>query len=191
MADNDYKPIAGEPFPFCGRIVEAYYTNPELDTVAVLWHDTGDSAETQTLREYYIAVDEENEQFQYLLKEFSYDSIDECTRDRNEATRTEFRDAFHRYATENNLYGHGDDGTNRAPEPEAMVAPAEETMPSVDIMFEYDEEDEVQKESLFKMKLKMFEQDVIQKSKAKVKKAAIRKAKTPLEALVAYSAFIK
>ena len=29
----------GTPFAFCGRIIEAYYTNPELDTVGVIWSD--------------------------------------------------------------------------------------------------------------------------------------------------------
>ena len=29
----------GTPFAFCGRIVEAYYTNPELDTVGIIWSD--------------------------------------------------------------------------------------------------------------------------------------------------------
>ena len=92
----------GEPFPFSGRIVEAYYSNPELNTVAVMWSD-GDKN-----REYYINVDEEDDQFQALLKEWSYESLDECTRNRNEATRQEFRDAFHRYATQQGLYTHGD-----------------------------------------------------------------------------------
>ena len=27
------------PFPFCGRIIEAYYTNPELDTVCVTYRE--------------------------------------------------------------------------------------------------------------------------------------------------------
>ena len=29
----------GTPFAFCGRIIEAYYTNPELDTIGVIWSD--------------------------------------------------------------------------------------------------------------------------------------------------------
>jgi hypothetical protein len=187
MADKKYKPVTvGEPYAFCGRIVEAFYTNPELDTVGILWQD-----DDKVLREYYVVVDENDDQFKNLLLEFSYDSIDEATRNRNEATRSEFREAFHRYATENNLYTHGDKDFVTNEDGTRIIPTADEIMPSVDIVFEYNEEDEVQKESLFKLKLKMFEQPVIQSSKAKVKKAAIRKAKTPLEALVAYSAFIK
>ena len=92
----------GEPFAFCGRIVEAYYSNPELDTVAIMWSDG------EKNREYYVVVDEEDDQFQALLKEWSYESLDECTRGRNEQTRQEFRDAFQRYATQQGLYGYGD-----------------------------------------------------------------------------------
>ena len=112
----------GEPFPFSGRIVEAYYSNPELNTVAVMWSD-GDKN-----REYYINVDEEDDQFQALLKEWSYESLDECTRNRNEATRQEFRDAFHNYATENNLYQHGDPD----------IYKQEEKQTSLDIIFDFD-----------------------------------------------------
>ena len=64
----------GEPFAFCGRIVEAYYSNPELNTVAILWSDG------EKNREYYVNVDEEDDQFNALLKEWSYESLDECTR---------------------------------------------------------------------------------------------------------------
>ena len=160
-------------YAFSGKIVEAYYSNPELDTVAVLWSDG------ERNREYYINVDENDHQFQALLKEWSYDSLDECTSNRNENVRQEFRDAFHRYATQNNMYGHGD-----------LDSP-EVSQGSLDILFEFDEEDNTHKEILFKLKLKMFEEDAVKNSKAKKGKTDIRKAKTPIEAIVAYNKFIK
>ena len=163
----------GEPFAFCGRIVEAYYSSPELDNVAIMWSDG------EKNREYYVVVDEEDDQFQALLKEWSYESLDECTRSRNEQHRQEFRDAFHRYATERNMYGHGDG--------EGF----EERQASLDIIFDFDPEEPEHKEQLFKLKLKMFEQDAVKNSKARTKKTAIRKAETPVEALAAYASFIK
>ena len=164
----------GEPFPFSGRIVEAYYSNPELNTVAVMWSDG------ERNREYYINVDEEDDQFQALLKEWSYESLDECTRNRNEATRQEFRDAFHNYATDNNLYQHGNPDGRRV-----------ETRADLDIIFDFDPDNYQHKEELFKLKLKMFEQDAVKNSKAKTKKTAIRKAETPAEAISAYNTFVK
>ena len=165
----------GEPFAFCGRIVEAYYSNPELDTVAIMWSDG------EKNREYYVNVDEEDDQFNALLKEWSYESLDECTRNRNEATRQEFRDAFHRYATEQGLYTHGNPDGQKT----------EDIRTSLDLVLDFDPENYQHKEELFKLKLKMFEQDVVKKSKSKTKKTAIRKAETPVEAISAYYAFVK
>jgi hypothetical protein len=171
----------GEPFAFCGRIVEAYYSNPELDTVAIMWSDG------EKNREYYVNVDEEDDQFNALLKEWSYESLDECTRGRNEATRQEFRDAFHRYATEQGLYTHGNPHYQEGKEIVKIV----ERDNVEELLFEYDSENYQHKEELFKLKLKMFEQDVVRDSKDKTKKSAIRKAETPVEAISAYNTFLK
>ena len=119
----------GEPFAFCGRIVEAYYSNAELDTVQIMWSDG------EKDRVYHLKVDENDAQFQALISEYSYESLDESTRAKNEAGRQLFRDAFHRYATNNNLYGHGEGET---PTPE-------ENLGNLDLMFEFDPEDAEQK----------------------------------------------
>lgn len=156
------------PYPFSGKIIEAYYTNPELDTVSIIWSD-GKKA-----REYYVVVDEEDHQFQALLSEFTYDDIDECTIKRNEAGRQEFKAAFHRYAIGQKLY-----------------IEKEEKQASLDILFDFDPENDKHKEELFKLKLKIFDQDVVQNSKAKTKKTKIRKAETPLETVILYNSFLK
>ena len=165
----------GEPFAFCGRIVEAYYSNAELDTVQIMWSDG------EKDRVYHLKVDENYAQFQALISEYSYESLDESTRAKNEAGRQLFRDAFHRYATNNNLYGHGEGET---PTPE-------ENLGNLDLMFEFDPEDAEQKEALFKLKLKIFEQDEVKKSRKKKAKTDIRKAETPIEAIAAYHSFLK
>ena len=54
----------------------------------------------------------------------------------------------------------------------------------------FDPEDNNHKEQLFKLKLKMFEQDVVKNSKARTKKTALRTAKTPLETIEVYKSFI-
>ena len=170
----------GEPFAFCGRIVEAYYSNPELDTVAIMWSD-GDKN-----REYHVVVDEEDDQFQALLKEFDYDSIDECTRKKHEIHRQEFRNAFSNYASEHNLYGY-DDG-RRLEEVQEIKNKLDNSFYWI---FNFDPEDNEHKEELFKLKLKLFEQDVVKNSGARTKKTAIRTAKTPVEAIGAYNSFTK
>ena len=176
----------GEPkFPFVGRIIEAYYTSSNLDNICVIHnyevpddghhHNGGEMAATV----FNVAVSNNDEQLSALLEEFSYEAIDECTRNKNENTRQEFRDAFHRYATQNNMYGHGLDAGQSQ----------DESQGSLNIVFDFDPENTEHKEVLFKMKLKMFEQDVVKNSKKRKAKTEIRKAETPVEAIKAYALF--
>ena len=164
--------IPGVPFAFSGRIVEAYYTNPELDTVEIMWSDG------EVNRSYYLKVDENDDQFKALLSEYSYENLDESTRARNESQRQVFRDAFNRYALQNNMFSTGELPQN-----------PEEFQGSLDLLFEFDPDDDGQKEALFKLKLKIFEQEKVKNSKSKVNKAAIRKSTTPLEAISAFAKF--
>ena len=124
---------------------------------------------------HHLTVDENDSQFQDLLKEWSYEKIDEATKARNEQYRGEFRMAFHNYAMEHDLYGHGDN--------------KDLIQGSINLIFDFDPEDEKQKEDLFKLKLKMFEQPQVEKSKSKNLKSDIRKASTPLETILAYAKF--
>ena len=57
------------------------------------------------------------------------------------------------------------------------------------LVFEWDENNEEQKEALFQLKLKMFDMKHVQDSKKKAAKTNLRKAQTPLDVLVAYSKF--
>ena len=60
-----------------------------------------------------------------------------------------------------------------------------------DLIFNFDPENNQQKEELFKLKLKIFERDVVRNSEAKTKKTALRKAKSPLEVISIYYSFVK
>jgi hypothetical protein len=57
------------------------------------------------------------------------------------------------------------------------------------MLFEFDPENNDHKDVLFKMKLKMFEQDAVKNSVKRKGKTEIRKAGTPVEAIKAYAAF--
>ena len=160
--------MTDDPYPFSGKILEAYYTNPLLDSVSIIWSDG------KTAHEYNVVADESDHQFQALLSEFSHDDLDECTRNRNEIGRQAFREAFNNYAKKNDL-----------------LISAEEQLASLDILFDFDLENDKHKEELFKLKLKIFDQDVVQKSKAIKKKTDVRKSETPLEAIVLYKSFLK
>ena len=77
------------------------------------------------------------------------------------------------------MYGHGLDAGQSQ----------DESQGSLNIVFDFDPENTEHKEVLFKMKLKMFEQDVVKNSKKRKAKTEIRKAETPVEAIKAYALF--
>lgn len=166
----------GEPkYPFVGRIVEAYYTNADLTEIDIIhnYDIPDDGVHTNGGKEgttvFSVSVDEKDERFLALLQEFSYESLDECTRNRNEATRDQFRRAFQDYAQRNKVEVEGE---------------------PLDLIFDYDPENEVHKNILSRLKLKMFEQEIVQKSKKRKAKTGIREAETLEQALKAYSQFL-
>lgn len=181
---------------FSGKIVDAYFSNPELTTVELLYEADEKQQEAGVeLIAHHLQVDEEDSQFQDLLKEWSYEQIDEATKARNEQYRDEFRMAFHNYAMEHDLYGHGNVDENKKLLDNAVLR-SEGARPdsdlvqgSMNLVFDFDPEDEKQKEDLFKLKLKMFEQPHVDESKSRKLKSDIRKADTPLAAIQAYSKF--
>ncbi len=165
---------------FSGKIINAYYTNSEHNTVCVMWSD-GELA-----REHYVVVDENDTQFQELLEEWSYDSLDQATQQFNDNVSQEFKDAFERYAIRNNLYGYSEDGSVPRPQDDDEVLRGDlETL-----ILNFDEENIEQKEQLFKLKLKLFEEDVVKSSKKRTAKTDLRKAETPVEAIAAYAKFL-
>ena len=166
---------------FSGKIINAYYTNQNHDTVCVMWSDG------QVAREHYVVVDENDGQFKELLEEWSYDSLDKATKQFTDNVSQEFKDAFERYAVRNNLYGYGEDGSK----PEKMKEDEAVVTGSLDqLIFNFNANDNEQKEQLFKLKLKLFEEDVVKCSKKRTAKTDLRKAETPVEAIAAYAKFI-
>jgi len=162
------------------KITDYYYSNPELNTVAVLWTDPDDNL----VREHYIMVDEEDEQWRDFVKEVSYEDIDKRTQVRHEEFREQFREAFRDWAGRNEIDNDADSagGTEK---------PYEDVV--IDFLSTYDKESSEQKEQLFKLKLKIFEQDIVKNAKSsdnfKNAKTFIRKAKSPIEVLLGYMVF--
>jgi len=183
-----------------GRIVDAHYTNPEHDTVEILYRqvhpDEPSGTDADIKKEFYlkkgniekykiktrvvshyVVVDETDEQFKDLLKEVSYEELERRTLENNEGVRQEFRIAFDNYAKENGLYNYAE---NPIRETEIVKSNVDE------MIFDFDESDKSKKEDLFKLKLKIFERDEVKDSDDRATKAEIRKSKTPLDVLVAY-----
>ena len=168
------------PFPFCGRIIEAYYTNANLDTVCVTYKEDGDLTPDGNPRayDYYMEVDESDPRFKALLKEVTYEELEKATGDRNEAYHKEFENIVKGYIEREGLTSSLSD--------DRLVEKAR--LQLFDVIFNYDPEltqHRNHKEELFRLKLYMFETEVGQKA-SRNHKAAIRKSETPLEAFVAF-----
>ena len=123
------------------KITDYYYSNPELDTVAVLWTD-----EEGVVREHYIRVDESDEQWRDFVAEVSYDDINTRTEERHEQFREEFREAFRLWTIR---------PENNPIEIQYVDKIALALIDGVfEKLFEFDPKDTAQKEELFKFKLK-------------------------------------
>jgi len=156
------------------KIADVTYTNPELDTVKILWKD-----DMNIYREHYLKVDEEDEQFQALLEVTSYEDIEGRTKAANDIVRQEFKDAFDRYAERSGLYTGSD--------------PVERNAEIFRFFSNFDFENAEDKERLFSLKLSIFEKDEVKDSdtseRSKNAKTAIRKASSPIEILALYQVF--
>lgn len=167
---------------------DARYSNPELDTVTLLY-----KGEDDIVREWYIPVDEKDDQWNAFLKEVSYDELDKNTQDFNENFRNEFRKAFDDYAGRNYVVEKVIEK-----EVEKIVTireKGEDTEIAVmDMNFLIDDGSEQYKEMLFKFKLQIFETDAVKNApadeKTKFAKSYVRKATTPVDVMVGYKLFL-
>jgi len=174
---TNYKYITQEilmSYLWSGKITDYYYSNPESNTVAVLWTDPEDGL----TREHYIKVDETDEQWRDFVKEVPYEKIDERTRAKHEVHREQFRIAFREYS-------------QKYPDEVEIQKPFENII--IEFLAGFDKEDSSKKEQLFKLKHKVFEQEIVKNSKSSDKfknaKTFIRKANTPIEVLLGYIVF--
>ena len=155
------------------KVTDFYYSNPELDTVAVMWTDPEDGL----TREHYIKVDEDDQQWNDFVSEYSYEVINKRTEIRHEQFREQFREAFREWS-QNIEY------VEKSESFEDII---------MDYISNFDNTDADQKEQLFKLKLKIFEQDIVKSSdsndKFKNAKTFIRKVENPIDALLGYMVF--
>ena len=158
------------------KIADCVYTNPELDTVKILWKDEND-----IYREHYLAVDEEDEQFQALLEVTSYEDIDNRTKAANDVVRQEFKTAFTDYAERMGM------NIDYEKNPEYKDADYFKFFVS------FDPESSEDKERLFSLKLNVFEQVEVKNAdtsdNSKKSKTAIRKSTDPIQILSLLQSF--
>ena len=148
---------------FSGKIIEAYYANPDNDTVEVIYKD-GDKASN-----CYVPVDHENDLYKSLIKEYSSEQISQSTLNRNKLYAKQVRDLVFAQKT-------------------ALVNQKHKTNIEdfVNILINFNGDIKEHLDVMFQLKVRIFEQDTIKKSSNKELKSKIRTSKTPLEILYYY-----
>ena len=188
MPDSATSDIPGyhgrrRPFPFCGRIIEAYYTNPEFNTVCVTYKEDSENTPSGEERAYdfYMEVEETDARFQALLKEYSYEDLQTTTEERHRAYHRDFEAIVKGYIEREGLTSSLSD--------DRLVEKARKKLYD-DFILNFDEENDTHKEELFRLKLKLFESEHGQNAERN-QKAKVRRAKSPLEVFYHYYDIIK
>ena len=150
-------------------LITAYFMNDDRNIVQTEWGENG----TEKIRSYIFQATEDNHWWNELLKYISIDEIQENTFTRIKTERAEFENLVMSIANS--------EGLNAA----ALKGNANDAIDFVADWITADYNDE----QIFKIKLRLFEQDRVKQSKDTAKKSAMRKAKTVMEILEAYTKF--
>jgi len=145
---------------FSGKIIEAYYSNSENDTVEVIYKD-GEQAIN-----HYLKVDFNDQDFKDLIKEYDTDKIAGSTiaRNRNYARQlSEMVDAGIRAKTDKKV--------------KVKVSVDD----FIDSIINFNKVDKQCVETLFALKVKIFESDKVKSCNDKDLKSSLRAANTPVE----------
>ncbi len=152
------------------EVFEAYFTNEERDTITVelVSPDNHETPET-TLNVflYTIPADKKNPDYIALLEKVSEDELYERTVNKFRREREQFEEMVLNIARENDEF--------------QTIAGEHGSMEFIKSVVKFIERD-MPDEDLFRFKLNLFETDIVQKSRAKTKKANLRKATTAREA---------
>ena len=151
------------------RYVSIYYNDDEVIDPERGFH---------LRRADYDLEDSKNPDVQQLLKLWTFEEIEVHTREFKKQERLAYEAEVIDIAKREGLIVEDQNKEQEDPR-----------MPLDDLIFNWNKEDEKQKELLFQLKLKMFDMKHVQESNKKTSKTSLRKAQTPLDALVAYSKF--
>ena len=156
------------------RFVDAYFTNNERTVVNVLWENDNKENIEET-----VIVETNDPAWENLLNqpEVTIDKLHERTINRNREQRRIFEEQVIAIAKRDGLWDdlHENDG---------------EVLAKLADMILLDEKD-INGEALFKFKLKLFENKMVEESTDREAKSELRKSKTYYDAIVAYRKFKK
>lgn len=149
---------------FSGKIIEAYFTNSENNTVEVIYK------EGPRAINHYLPVDYNEQDFRDLIAEYDTDKIAESTIARNR-----------KYAQQ--LSEMVDAGIKARSDVKQKIS----VQDFVKKLLNFKHNDEECKEILFTLKIEIFETEKLKNCKDNEQKARLRSAKTPVELLSLYN----
>tara|TARA_B100001094_G_scaffold239399_1_gene234925 strand:+ start:320 stop:841 length:522 start_codon:yes stop_codon:yes gene_type:complete len=158
---------------FSGRVIEAYFSNNDKDTICVMWNNNASGKEV--VEEFYLKTDPDNHYFKELLKDIPLEEIEEHTQKRAVVYMEEMKRLAKRWSF----------SEPKNIDPKSVDKRVNSRI--VDLICDFDKKDKGQQELMFRLKLRLFEQDIVKNSKNTDGKAMIRKAEEPIEVLMAYA----
>jgi hypothetical protein len=153
------------------EFLAAHFSNNEKTIVTVYWGNKDETIEE------IVTVEEDNPAWERLLKHIDIDTLHEATYNHIKSERQDFESYIISIAERDGLWGE------IAKNNEDLIIKVAESLLL--------DEDEIDAESLFKVKLKFFENAMVAESEDKDLKAELRKAKTYFDALAAFRKFKK
>ena len=148
---------------FSGKIIEAYFTNSENNTVEVIYK------EGPRAINHYLPVDYNEQDFRDLIAEYDTDKIAESTIARNR-----------KYAQQ--LSEMVDAGIKARSDVKQKIS----VQDFVKKLLNFKHNDEECKEILFTLKIEIFETEKLKNCKDNEQKARLRSAQNPIDLLAAY-----
>jgi len=155
-------------FPFVGKVVEARYTDPELKSVMVTYKE-GDK-----IIPFNMTTESNDPRWVALQEDIGIEEVDRMTREAHEIHRNEFRKAFEDYAARGGVVERDDN---------VFIARFANTV------INFDSENQQHTETLFKLKIALFDTDRVKNSEDQEKRTDLRSADNIHKAITAALAF--
>jgi hypothetical protein len=154
---------------FSGKIIEAYYSNPEKTLIEIIYKE-GEKAYS-----YYLEQNSNSQDYKDLIQEYSIEKILNSTTERLNNYRQQLKKVVSDY--QKKALEKSENEVDRLREK------------FFDPLINFDKNNQIHQEFMFSLKLKIFDLDKIKNSKDEETKTVIRNSKTILEILNAYNKF--
>jgi len=151
---------------FSGNIIEAYYTNPEHNSIEIIFKK-GEKAFN-----YHMNVNYDHPDFKEFIKEYSLEKVQQTTNQRLKNYKENVEKAIEKY--KNNEY------VSKTELEQTKKKIADDF---INFLINFNENNKEQMDLLFNLKLKVFDLDKVKFSKNEEAKTKIRKSVNPYEVI--------